>query len=319
MAKLARAFLKLFGRDGGTNNFEQFGSTVAGSAVPTKDIASIQALSAWLNGLQDAVYGSNKAPILEDINALLYVFGYQTVYQLQEGIPEYDATTTYYIGSIVKKTGTSELYKSLTDVNVGNALPSKTDNSNWQFVINRGILYYDSAYTYSIGEIAQKPGTAELYKSLTNSNVGNALPTQTNSVNWQYLVDLANLAPPPVGVSAIKFGFAHTSISSSSSTTSVVSKNPVGDFGFSADMAVYAFVTLHHVNHNINSGSPSAFSFAITEQAALSGTGVDASGAFIAGGSPASTYTLTLTMTVTTNIGTGGNQCEATAIFIGIK
>lgn len=319
MSKLSRAFLKLFGQDGSTNNFEQFGSTVSGSAVPTKDIATIQGLSAWLNGLQDAVYGSNKAPILEDINALLYVFGYQTVYQFQEGIAEYNSLTTYYIGSIVKKTGTSELYKSITDTNLGNALPSKADNANWQYIINRGILQYDSTYSYSIGEIAQRPGTAELYKSLTNSNVGNALPSQTNSANWQYLVDLANLAPPPVGIQSIKFGFAHVSVSSSSSTSSAIAKNPIGDFGFDADMTVYAFVTLHHVNHNINSAAPSAFTYSIAESAALSGSGVDATGAFVAGGSPASTYTLTLTMTVTTSIGTGTNQCEATAIFIGIK
>lgn len=319
MAKLARKLLTLFGSSGPLSNFAQFGSQVAGSPTNTKDILTIQTLSAWINGFQDAVYGSDKAPFLEEMNALQYVAFYELAYMLQEGMVEYDSTTTYYIGSIVKKTGTSEFYKSLTDSNLGNALPSKADNANWQFVINRGILQYDATYSYSIGEIAQKPGTAELYKSLTNANVGNALPSQVSSGIWQYLVDLANLAPPAPGVQSIKFGFATVQISSTVSATATISKNPVGDFGFDSDMAVYAITFLNQTDINVTAGAPTAFAFTYDWKTKLSGSGVDTSGNFLSGGAAATTFTLTLTLFVSSNIGQGNVVGEGTVLFIGIK
>jgi microcystin-dependent protein len=134
MARLTRQVLKLLGSLGNSTSFAQFGSYKGGSYTSTKDVATIQALGAWLTGLQDSLYGANNLPILEEFNGLFYVMAYQLVYGFQEGIPEYDSTFTYYIGSIVKKTGTSELYGSLTNGNVGNALPSQTDNANWHYI-----------------------------------------------------------------------------------------------------------------------------------------------------------------------------------------
>jgi len=52
-----------------------------------------------------------------------------------EVIPEYDAGTTYYADSIVCKTGTYQLYGSITNGNIGNAL---TDGTNWQLICNLG-------------------------------------------------------------------------------------------------------------------------------------------------------------------------------------
>lgn len=135
MSKISRQLLKLFGLNGSSDNFGQFGSKVAGSPLTTKDVPTIQALDAWLNGLQNAVVSANKAPYLQDMNALFYVAFYQAAYGLQEGIPEWDANTTYYVGSIAKKSGTSELYMSNVDGNTGNALPTRTDNFNWKYVL----------------------------------------------------------------------------------------------------------------------------------------------------------------------------------------
>lgn len=322
MAKLARKLLTLFGRDGSSSSFGQFGSQTAGAPLNTKDILSIQALQAWISGWQNAVYGANKAPFLEDMNALHYVMAYQMCYGFQEGVPEYDSTTTYYIGSIVKKTGTSEFYMSLTDTNIGNALPSKSDNSNWQYVNKKGILQYDSAYSYSTNEIVQKPGTAELYKSLQNSNVGNPLPNQTSSAIWQYLVDLANLAPPPVGVSKIQFGFAHVTLTATTTTSSSVTKIPTVDLGFDSDTTVYAFVFLHESGISLNMAASATFPgvlFIVDRVATLSGSGVDSSGAFLAGGAPSNAYTLTLTFNYSGSVGSGPVTSKATVLFIGIK
>lgn len=319
MAKLARKLLSLFGGSGATSNFLQFGSQTAGAPVNTKDILTIQALAAWVNGWQDAVYASNLAPFLEDMNSLHYVLAYQIAYGLQEGIPEYDATTTYFIGSLVKKTGTSEIYKSIIDTNLGNALPSKADNSSWQYVINKGILQYDSTYSYSIGEIVQKPGTAELYQSLTNSNVGNALPSQTSTAIWKYLVDLANLAPPPAGIQKIKFGFIPLTMTVNEAGSVNSSKNPAADFGFDSDMSVYAMCFITRTGLALSTASSAPFNFSLDLKAVLSGTGVDSSGGFLNGGAAGTTYTFTMTLTNVTSVGTGPVTCDSIAVFIGIK
>jgi hypothetical protein len=131
MAKLPRTKLLQFGRDGSTTNFAQFGSLVAEDPTKTKDIATIQALPAWVNGWQDAVFGSNRLPTLEDTNGLMYVYGYQLSYLMQEGVPEWQTDAIYFIGSIVKKAGTNELYSSITNDNTGQALPAFGDNANW--------------------------------------------------------------------------------------------------------------------------------------------------------------------------------------------
>lgn len=143
MAKITRQVFKLFGKDGATSNFGKFGSKAAASPVTTKDISTIQSLAAWLEGWQDATVLDSegfKAPLLEDRNSLDYVFAYQIAYQLQEGIAEWQTDAVYYIGSIVKKSGTFELYGSKINDNTGNSLPSQVDDSNWRYLGNIGQL-----------------------------------------------------------------------------------------------------------------------------------------------------------------------------------
>lgn len=133
MAKLIRVPAKVFAASAAADEIGQFGSAVAGSKLETADVATIQGLSAWLNGWSEALVSGNRYPALQEMNGLLKVLSYQGAYALQEGIPEYDASTTYYIGSIVKKTGTFELYGSLTNDNVGNAL---VDGANWKLLVD---------------------------------------------------------------------------------------------------------------------------------------------------------------------------------------
>lgn len=133
MAKLTRQTLKIFGGAGATTYFAEFGSQALGSPVKTKDLASIQTLSAWADGFQDALTAS-KAPYLEDMNAVLYVHSYELAYLFENGIPEWDAATTYFQGSVVRKTNTFEQYGSVGNNNLGNALPNQTSDANWQFL-----------------------------------------------------------------------------------------------------------------------------------------------------------------------------------------
>jgi hypothetical protein len=53
-----------------------------------------------------------------------------------------------------------------------------------------GVLEYNAGFTYQIGYLARDPGTTILYKSLTNSNTGNAL---TDVVNWELVGDLEGI------------------------------------------------------------------------------------------------------------------------------
>ncbi len=138
MAKIERATHKIFGGTGSSDNFAEFGSLVAGAPVKTKDIASIQSLAAWDSGFQDALYGADKNWLLEDMNSFAYEHSSQIAYLFQMGVPEWDASTTYYKGSIVqRKSGsdaTGELYMSVTDANTGNALPVQANNAQWQYM-----------------------------------------------------------------------------------------------------------------------------------------------------------------------------------------
>ena len=127
MAKIIRATQKLFGLNGPTGDFGQFGSLAAGSAAFTKDPATIQALSAWLTGWAAETIANNR-PALEDFNSVDYLAFYQICYMLQMGMPEWDSGTTYYANSYAQVSGT--IYKSLQDDNL-NKDPS-VETAYWE-------------------------------------------------------------------------------------------------------------------------------------------------------------------------------------------
>jgi len=130
MAKIARIYQKPFGSSapsaGSKGCIGKFGSLAAGTPTGSTDPSVIQALGAWANGWLSAILGDN-GPAIEDMNGLFFVAFYQIGYLLQQGIPEWDTTTVYYIGSLVNNGGV--IYQSIVDNNSGNAL---TDGTKWQ-------------------------------------------------------------------------------------------------------------------------------------------------------------------------------------------
>lgn len=126
MAKITRKNMKVFGSSAGPTDIGKFGSLAAGSPTYTTDPETIQALSNYLTGWLGAVVGGN-SPAIQDMNALCYLFAYQLAYLMQTGVAEWNASTTYYIGSLVND-GAGRLYRSITDDNLNNALSS---TSNW--------------------------------------------------------------------------------------------------------------------------------------------------------------------------------------------
>lgn len=126
MAKLTRVFQKIFGSTAGASEMGVFGSFAAGSPANSSDPATIQSLSNFLDGWFSAVVGEN-SPSMEDMNAAFFLAYRQLAYLFQAGVAEYDATTAYYIGSMVNSAGV--IYVSLTDNNTGNAVSSL---ANWR-------------------------------------------------------------------------------------------------------------------------------------------------------------------------------------------
>lgn len=133
MAKLTRITNILFGSSAPSQTIEQFGSFTLDS-VPnyTTDPAVIQARSAWVNGWTTAINAGNKAPYVQDQNAVDYVFSYQLSYLFQAGIPEWDTATVYYTNSVVQYNG--QWFISLQDSNTGNTPPASATNAFWGFV-----------------------------------------------------------------------------------------------------------------------------------------------------------------------------------------
>ena len=129
MARLPRVTQQIFA--GSATNNGQFGSAQAATFNLTNVLATIMALPAWGEGWLAATIGGSKFPPLEEFQALEYVHSSQIAYVLQQGIPEYDAGTTYFMNNMCAKAGTFQIYGSVADNNTGNAL---TNPTYWQFL-----------------------------------------------------------------------------------------------------------------------------------------------------------------------------------------
>lgn len=162
MAKIPRVFQRIFGSTAGANQIAQFGSLAAGAINYTTNVSTIQSLSNYVTGWFAAVVGAN-SPAIEDMNALFYVGTTQLAYLFQAGVSEWDASTTYYIGSVVND-GTGAMWVSLTDTNLNNALSTP---ANW--TLARGLS--TNLYPYDMTVIT---GTSRTY----------AVPTFTAAKTW---------------------------------------------------------------------------------------------------------------------------------------
>jgi hypothetical protein len=135
VAKLAGKAPVLFAGSAVSSELAQFGSTVANQPAPpvfSTDPSVLQANGAWAQGWQDAIYSADRAPVLEEMNAIDYVISYLLCYLYQEGIAEWLAGVTYYTNSYVQSVG--QIFISLQDSNTGNAPPPSASNAFWRWV-----------------------------------------------------------------------------------------------------------------------------------------------------------------------------------------
>ena len=128
MAKILRVPQKLFGSTGTGTDFGQPGSLPLGTKVNTQDPAVVQALAAFTDGLASIVNTGGKKIALEDLNSLFQLIFRQIAYGFQSGIPEYDATTVYYIDSFCQVSGV--VFISIADSNTGNT--PATSPTKWK-------------------------------------------------------------------------------------------------------------------------------------------------------------------------------------------
>ena len=141
---LTRQTQKVFASNANANQLAVFGSMKTGTPVYSTSLSTLQS-TAYTEGWSEALL-NDKAPYMEEMNAVQYGLSYQIAYLLQEGIPTYDSNTNYSDTSIVKSIESGKLYfyRSLSDNNSGHAL---TNTTYWEKI--------SISDTRNIGEIVQ--------------------------------------------------------------------------------------------------------------------------------------------------------------------
>ena len=144
MPKIQRTTQLIFADNAGSQQITAFGTAKDQTPVYTDNVAQIQNTNygyGWSSALLP-----DKAPWQEDMNALFFAVTSQLAYLFQEGIPEYDAGTSYSAGGLAKTTdsqGNIKIIKSLVDDNLGNSID---DPDYWSVYQSDG-----TQATYEIG------------------------------------------------------------------------------------------------------------------------------------------------------------------------
>ncbi len=160
MARLPRITQIIFA--GSAVNNGVFGSGQLGTKVLSNSLPTLMGLSAWGTGWLASVLGASKFPPLEEFQSVEYVHSTQIAYLLQQGIAEYDSGTTYYINNICVNPGTVQLYKSVTDGNIGHAL---SDATNWKLLVDLATI--GAGNPVYIGGVSTGSANAQVLATLT--------------------------------------------------------------------------------------------------------------------------------------------------------
>lgn len=125
-SKIIRRTLIQFGTTANqASEIGQFGSYA--SPDFSGDVGTMQSGTSWSRGWFGAVLNNNRQ-FIQDANAVDFVFGYMLAYIFQQGIPEWDSGTTYYLNSICQIAG--QIFISLIDSNLNNN--PGTSPTDWQ-------------------------------------------------------------------------------------------------------------------------------------------------------------------------------------------
>lgn len=174
MAKLTRFTMPVFAGDAEQTQTSVFG-TMKTSPQYTTNVAESIDTSAYSNGWSDAVE-LGYAPFIEDMNTLQRAITYQLAYNQQEGIPEWDAETEYYIGGLVKlnTANGAQIYSSLINNNIGNLL---SDNTKWKLVLDTGNNYVTTNTAQNISALKTFDQIPQIPTAASGDSSANAAST----------------------------------------------------------------------------------------------------------------------------------------------
>lgn len=136
MAEIERKHQKVFaGSLSPSGNIAVYGSKLAGTPAYSDNLDNIQS-SRWLNGIMGAT-SSDKAPYVQDLNAIFYAITKQLAYLFQAGVSAWNSQTEYFAAkSVVLKNG--KIYVAIA--NSTNIEPEVTTGweSYWQNLLSWG-------------------------------------------------------------------------------------------------------------------------------------------------------------------------------------
>lgn len=192
MAEIERKVQKVFGGNlSPSGNIAVYGSKLAGSVAYSDNLDTIQNNS-WLVGLLGAI-SPNKAPYVQDLNAIFYVLSKQLAYIFQAGIPEWNSQTEYFaVKSVVRYNGV--LFMAIAN----NTNKTPTNAAYWIRLDNDEFnqTYVTLTDGYPLGKVLRY-GRYKI-RSLINNNKN--APTGTNvkisdaetgTFYWELVDDIA--------------------------------------------------------------------------------------------------------------------------------
>lgn len=237
MAKLPRITQKIFGKNAPANQITTFGSIKAGTPVYTQSPSQIMNAN-FEEGWSAAVEG-DYAPYRQDRNAVDTTITQQLAYLFQEGIPEWDAGTTYYKGSVVKVVNGNALtfYKSIADNNTANV----NTTTSWHKMLE--INASNQIVSPSINTPTISGG------SMSNGTFTN--PTFSGTVN----IPLASQSSSTNSTIAASIGWVNNPATSTNVVHRSGNENITGDKTFTAHISTTATNSFSNIATSLTKGT----------------------------------------------------------------
>ena len=176
MATLTRQTQKIFGGNANADMLAVFGSMKTGTPQYSTNLATLQS-TAYTQGWSEAIL-NDKAPYLEEMNAVQYGLSYQIAYLLQQGVPQYDANTEYSATSLVQVIENNELVikRSLVDNNIGNPT---TNTTYWADYFSAAILANKADV-----DLSNAVPLSSFAAALNGAGIRTIIETYVNGASW---------------------------------------------------------------------------------------------------------------------------------------
>ena len=158
-------------------NLAAFASTATGTertvfgAVTQSDVLDANINTEFFRGW--GIVGVNDAPSKQDFNGLAYTLSQLLAYIHQMGVPEWNTSQEYHIGSVTTTGGI--VYVSLTNTNVGNN--PATDFTNWNDISrseDRAIVQTTDATVTPIVTLALAEDSCVIVKAMINGLISDS-------------------------------------------------------------------------------------------------------------------------------------------------